>query len=125
MTPSKDNGAQRLFVMVVALAVVACAALPAQARNILFAALEKDGVKVWDGGGVIDLTGPVTLTVKNTLGADHGFSIDTMRVQDVLKPGDEKTITVSLEHIDRTVSEHRVYCQLHPKHVAATIRVAK
>lgn len=125
MTIHSFNGAQRFFVMMVALLVAACAALPAQAGDILFAAVEKDGAKVWEGGGAIDLTGPVTLRVKNTLGADHGFSIETMRVQEVLKPGEEKTITVLLEHIDRTVSEHRVYCQLHPKHIAATIRVAK
>ena len=33
-------------------------------------------------------------------------------------------ITVPLEKIDKTVSEHKVYCQLHPKHVPAIIKVA-
>lgn len=51
----------------------------------------------------------MTLKVKNTLAAEHGFSIDTMKVKDVIKPGEEKTITVPLENIDKAVSEHRVY----------------
>ena len=120
MKPSKSY-----LVIVLAFAVVAGAYLPAQAGDLSFTAVEKDGAKVWDGGGTIDLKGPVTLKVKNTLGTDHGFSIDTMKVQEVIKPGEEKTITVPLENIDKTVSEHRVYCQLHPKHVAATIKVTK
>jgi hypothetical protein len=48
-----------------------------------------------------------------------------MKVQTVLKPGEEKIISVPMENIDPTVSEHRVYCQLHPKHVAATVVVLK
>jgi len=81
---------------------------------------------VWEGGGTVDLKGrttPLTLTVKNTLAADHGFSIDSMKVIEVIKSGEEKTITVPLANIDKTVTDHRVYCQLHPKHVAATLKV--
>jgi hypothetical protein len=112
---------------VLVLVVVATAvALPAQGANDLtFTAVEKDGAKIWEGGGTVDLKGPVTLKVKNTLTAEHGFAIDTMKVKEVIKPGEEKTITVPLENIDQSASEHRVYCQLHPKHVPATINVAK
>jgi len=124
MKPSRSNRAKRYVVIMAALAVVACAYLPAQAGDFMFAAVEKDGAKVWEGGGTIDLKGPLTLQVKNTLTAEHGFAIDTMKVKEVIKPGEEKTITVPLENIDKMVSEHRVYCQLHPKHVAATIKVA-
>ena len=90
-----------------------------------FVAVEVEGSKVWQGGGTIDLKGrsSVTLKVVNTLGADHGFSIDTMKVKEVIKPGEERTITVPLGDIDMTVTEHRVYCQLHPKHVAASLKV--
>jgi hypothetical protein len=58
-----------------------------------------------------------------TLHEGPGFAIDTMKVKEVIRAGEEKTITVPLENIDRVVSEDRVYCQLHPKHVAATITV--
>lgn len=121
----KPSRSKQYFVIMAALAVVLYAYLPAQAEDLSFTAVEKDGAKVWDGGGTIDLKGPVTLKVKNTLGAEHGFAIDTMKVKEVIKPGEEKTITVPLEDIDKMASEHRVYCQLHPKHVAATIKVAK
>lgn len=116
---------RRALVIILALAAVVWASLPAQGQQELtFTAVEKDGSKMWEGGGTIDLKGPVTLKVKNTLAAEHGFAIDTMKVKEVIKPGEEKTITVPLESIDKMVSEHRVYCQLHPKHVAATIKVA-
>ena len=115
---------RRALVIILALATVVWASLPAQGQQeITFTAVEKEGSKVWEGGGTIDLKGPVTLKVKNTLTADHGFAIDTMKVKEVIKPGEEKTITVPLADIDKAVSEHRVYCQLHPKHVAATIKV--
>jgi len=116
---------RRALVIILTLAVVVWVSLPAQgADELTFTAIEKEGTKMWEGGGTIDLKGPVTLKVKNTLTAEHGFAIDTMKVKEVIKPGEEKTITVPLENIDKTVSEHRVYCQLHPKHVAATIKVA-
>ncbi len=119
----------RSLVIMTALAAMSCAYMPGTGGgDASFTAVEKDGSKVWEGGGTVDLKGrtsPLTLTVKNTLGADHGFSIDTMKVQEVIKPGEEKTITVPLENIDQSVSEHKVYCQLHPKHVAAAIKVTK
>jgi hypothetical protein len=128
MKPRMCNLAKRYFVIMVALAAVSCAYMPASmsGADASFTAVEKDGTKVWEGGGTVDLKGrtsPVTLTVKNTLNADHGFSIDSMKVQEVIKAGEERTITVQLENIDKTVSEHRVYCQLHPKHVTATLKV--
>lgn len=124
MQLSTSYWVRRFLVIVLVFVAVVWVSLPAQAEDLTFTAVEKDGAKVWEGGGTIDLKGPVTLKVKNTLTAEHGFSIDTMKVKEVIKPGEEKTITVPLENIDKMVSEHRVYCQLHPKHVAATIKVA-
>ena len=125
MQLSTSYWVRRSLVIVLALVAVVWASLPAQgAGELTFTAVEKEGSKMWEGGGTIDLMGPVTLKVKNTLAAEHGFAIDTMKVKEVIKPGEEKTITVPLENIDKMVSEHRVYCQLHPKHVAATIKVA-
>ena len=126
-TPSMSCWTRRSFVMFATLAVVV-AYLPVQAatEDATFTGVEKDGSKVWEGGGTVDLKGrsePLTLKVKNTLTAEHGFAIDSMKVKEVIKPGEEKTITVPLANIDKTVTEHRVYCQLHPKHVAATLKV--
>lgn len=124
--PGMSYWAKRTLVVMVTLAAVACASMSQGGGDASFTAVEKDGVKMWEGGGTVDLKGrttPLTLTVKNTLAADHGFAIDSMKVQDVIKPGEEKTITVPLANIDKTVSEHRVYCQLHPKHGPATLKV--
>jgi hypothetical protein len=104
----------------------------AQAReDARFVASEEEGNKVWKqapAAAVISLKNrgnkPVLFKAVNMLPAEHGFAIDTMKVKEVLKPGEERTIAVALNNIDPTVSEHRVYCQLHPKHVAATLILA-
>lgn len=127
--PSMSYWARHSLVVVLTLATVVCAYLPVQGaqEDAKFVAVEKDGSKVWEGGGAIDLKArdsrPLTLKVVNALTAEHGFAIDTMNVKDVIKPGEEKIITVPLANIDKTISEHRVYCHLHPKHVAATLKV--
>jgi hypothetical protein len=113
--------------VILTLALAGCAGYgtsPGQA-DAQFTAVEVEGQKIWQGGGTVDLKGRDSLTLKvtNTLAADHGFSIDTMKVQDVIKAGESKTITVPRGNIDTMVTEHRVYCQIHPKHVAATLRV--
>ena len=120
----------RAVIVVLALFVAGGAALAADMAkaDAAFTAVEKDGAKVWEGGGTVDLKGrttPLMLKVTNTLTADHGFSIDTMKVKDVIKPGETKTISVPVGDIDMSVSEHKVYCQLHPKHVAASLKVTK
>src|SRR5436309_2366569 len=95
---------RRALVIILTLAAVVWASLPAQGQQELtFTAVEKDGAKVWEGGGTIDLKGPVTLKVKNTLAAEHGFAIDTMKGKAVIKPGAQQTITVPLESIDTLV----------------------
>jgi hypothetical protein len=125
MKPSMSQWTRGTLAIFLTLAVVGCASLSAQAQeDASFTAIEKDGSKVWDGGGAVTLKNrPLTLKVKNTLPAEHGFAIDSMKVKEVIKPGEEKVITVPLENIDKSVSEHRVYCHLHPKHVAATLKV--
>jgi hypothetical protein len=125
MKRNMSSSFRRFLVLILAVVAVAGVSLSAHAAELTFTAVETDGAKVWEGSGTIDLKGPVTLKVKNTLTAEHGFAIDTMKVQEVIKPGEEKTITVPLANIDQSAAEHRVYCQLHPKHVPATIKVTK
>jgi hypothetical protein len=129
MKPRVSMWARPFVVLILALATVVGISLPVQAaEDATFTAVEKDGAKVWEGGGTVDLkahgSGPLMLKVTNTLTAEHGFAIDSMKVKEVIKPGEEKTISVPLENIDKTVTEHKVYCQLHPKHMtAATLKV--
>ena len=112
----------------------------AQTEDVRFVATEEQNTKMWKASGPTSTAGggntvslniknrgskPLTFKVVNMLGAEHGFAIDSMKVQTVLKPGEERTITVPLENIDPSVPEHRVYCQLHPKHMAAALVVLK
>jgi hypothetical protein len=111
-----------------------------QTEDVRFVATEEQNTKMWkasgpasaaSGGNTVSLnlknrgSKPLTFKVVNMLSAEHGFAIDSMKVQTVLKPGEERTITVPLENIDPTATEHRVYCQLHPKHMAAALIVMK
>ena len=105
-----------------------------------FTAVEEQGAKIWkpSGAGRVDSTSntltidaknrgtkPLRLKVSNSLSADHGFAIDSMNVKEVLKPGEEKIISVPLENIEPSTTRHRVYCQLHEKHVPATLILSK
>src|SRR5437660_12104233 len=108
MKPSLSNWSRPFLVIIMALATVVWASLPVQAaEDATFTAVEKDGARVWGGGGTVDLkahgSGPLMIKVKNTLTAEHGFAIDSMKVKQLIKPGEEKSISVPLEHIDRTV----------------------
>ena len=107
MKPSLSNWSRPFLVIIMALAMVVWAFLPVQAaEDATFTAVEKDGAKVWEGGGTVDLkahgSGPLMLKVKNTLTAEHGFAIDSMKVKEVIKPGEEKTISVPLEELMTT-----------------------
>ena len=117
------------LVIVLTLAAIVCAYLPVQGlqEDAKFVAIEENGAKMWRGGGTINLqahgTRPLTFKVINTLMAEHGFAIDSMKVKEVIKPGEEKNIDVPIANIDTTTSAHRAYCHLHPKHVAAAFLV--
>jgi nitrosocyanin len=124
--PSTAQWIARTLIVVLVLAVAGGVAWAAE--DATFTTVEKEGSKVWEGGGTVDLKGrttPLALKVTNTLTAEHGFSIDTMKVKEVIKAGETKTISVPLADIDMTAAEHRVYCQLHPKHGAASLKVTK
>jgi len=104
----------------------------AQAADGKFVAVEVGGAKFWLGGGDIDFRsssrtlGPFTITLINKMDADHGFAIDALGVKQVVKAGEEVTISVS--SVDVNLHDDRVlkfYCHLHPAHVGGTIVVLK
>jgi hypothetical protein len=132
MVSSKLNSSlwtRQALVVGLTLATMVCAYLPVAGlqEDAKFVAIEENGVKMWRGGGSINLTAhgtrPLTFKVINTLTIEHGFTIDSMKVKEVIKPGEERTIEVPLADIDKTISAHRVYCHLHPKHMAAAFIV--
>ena len=127
--PNRSLWTRHTLVTVLTVATVVCAYLPVQGlqEDAKFMTIEKDGRKMWQGGGTINLKAhgarPLTFKVINTLTSEHGFAIDSMKVKEVIKPGEEKMIDVPIENIDKATSEHRAYCHLHPKHVAAAFLV--
>jgi hypothetical protein len=117
------------MVILLAFAALVLASLPVEGlqEDAKFVAIEEKGAKMWRGGGTINLSvqgsRPLTFKVINTLGVAHGFTIDSMKVREVIQPGEEKNIDIPLSDIDRTVTPHRAYCHLHPKHMAAAFVV--
>ena len=127
--PNRSLWTRQSLVVVLTFATVVCIYLPVQGlqEDAKFIAIEQDGAKMWQGGGTINLkahgAGPLTFKVINTLTSEHGFAIDSMKVNEVIKPGEEKMIDVPLTNIDKATSKHRAYCHLHPKHVSAAFLV--
>jgi ketosteroid isomerase-like protein len=93
--------------------------------ELRFVAVEIEGVKLWLGGGDIDMrelraSKIITFRLLNRLDGDHGFAIDALKIKQIIKPGDEVTVSVSLEDFEQSVSVYRYYCQLHPGHWGGT-----
>lgn len=127
--PNRSFWIRPSLVIGLTLATLVCAYLPVQGlqEDAKFVAIEENGAKMWRGGGTINLKAhgirPIRFKVINTLTVEHGFTIDSMKVHEVIKPGEEKTIEVPIANIDTTISAHRAYCHLHPKHMAAAFLV--
>jgi len=102
----------------------------AQAQEGKFVAVEIQGVKLWLGGGDIDLKGnrgskQLVFKLINKLDAEHGFAIDAMKLKQVVKAGEEMTVTVPIADVDPSVSVVRYYCHLHPGHIGGTMVLVK
>jgi len=106
--------------------------MAAYAEDGRFVAVEIGGVKFWLGGGDIDMRAsartpsPVTIKLTNKLDAEHGFAIDALGIKQVVKPGEEVTVTVASADVNnRDERIYKFYCHLHPAHVGGTIVVLK
>ncbi len=93
--------------------------------ELRFVAVEIEGVKLWLGGGDIDVrefraSKIVTFRLLNKLDGDHGFAVDALKIKQIIKSGDEVTVSVSLEDFEQAISVYRYYCHLHPAHWGGT-----
>lgn len=61
----------------------------------------------------------VNLRVDNTTEKQHGFSIDAFNIHKVVDP--HQSVNVSFE--PNKTGQFKVYCQLHPTHVPASMIV--
>ena len=68
---------------------------------------------------------PLNLVVTNHTKKEHGFAIDKMKVREVLKPGETKTIKVPVADLVSLAGTqgkgYRSYDPLHPKEIGMLI----
>jgi ketosteroid isomerase-like protein len=93
--------------------------------DLRFVAVEIEGVKFWLGGGDIDVkefraSKVITFRLLNKLDGEHGFAIDALKIKQIVKPGEEVTLSVPWEDLEPSLSVYRYYCQLHPGHWGGT-----
>ena len=93
--------------------------------DLRFVAVEIDGVKFWLGGGDIDVkefraSKVITFRLLNKLDGEHGFAVDALKIKQIVKPGEEVTLSVPWEDLEQSLSVYRYYCQLHPGHWGGT-----
>src|SRR5438094_4512017 len=84
-----------------------------------------DEVKFWLGGGDIDVkefraSKVITFRLLNKLDGEHGFAVDALKIKQIVKPGEEVTLSVPWEDLEQSLSVYRYYCQLHPGHWGGT-----
>ena len=97
-----------------------------QGKNDLrFVAVEIEGVKFWLGGGDIDVrefraSKVITFRLLNKTDGEHGFAIDALKIKQIVRPGEEMTLTVFWEDLEPSLSVYRYYCHLHPGHWGGT-----
>jgi len=71
---------------------------------------------------------PLELMVTNHTKKEHGFAIDSLKVKEVLKPGESKTIKVSVTDLDAIGTDRsafRYYCQLHKGHIGGQLYIKR
>ena len=71
---------------------------------------------------------PLELIVSNHTKKEHGFAIDKLKVKEVLKPGQTKTIKIAVADLDAIGTDQsafKYYCQLHPGHVSGQLYIKR
>jgi len=102
---------------------------PNQGRDLRFVAVDIQGVEFWLGGGDMDIkefrgTKLITFKLLNKLDGEHGFAVDTLKIKQIVKPGEEITVTVPVEDLEPSLTVYRYYCHLHPGHLGGTAVLA-
>lgn len=80
---------------------------------------------------IVDERGKVsglTFTVTNYTKKEQGFAIDKVRVKEVVKPGETKTIKLSVTDLDAIGTDQSVfpyYSHLDPKHIGGLLYIKR
>ena len=70
----------------------------------------------------------VTFTVTNHTKKDQGFAIDKVRVKEIVKPGETKTIKLSVTDLDGLGTDQSVfpyYSHIDPKHIGGLLYIKR
>jgi hypothetical protein len=70
----------------------------------------------------------ITFTVTNYTKKDQGFAIDKVRVKEVVKPGETKTIKLSVTDLDAIGTDQSVfpyYSHIDPKHIGGLLYIKR
>ena len=70
----------------------------------------------------------VTFTVTNHTKKEQGFAIDQVRVKEVVKPGETKTIKFSVTQLDAIGTDQSVfpyYSHVDPKHIGGLLYIKR
>ena len=80
---------------------------------------------------IVDERGKVsglTLAVTNYTKKEQGFAIDKVRVKEVVKPGETKTIRLPVTDLDAIGTDQSVfpyYSQIDPKHIGGLLYIKR
>jgi hypothetical protein len=96
------------------------------------AILDEDNVSfVVPSAIIVDERGKVsgvTFTLTNHTKKDQGFAIDKVRVKEIVKPGETKTIKLSATDLDSIGTDQSVftyYSHLDPKHIGGLLYIKR
>jgi hypothetical protein len=96
------------------------------------AILDQDSVSfVVPSALIVDERGKVsgvTFTVTNHTKKEQGFAIDQVRVKEVVKPGETKTIKLSVTQLDAIGTDQSVfpyYSHVDPKHIGGLLYIKR
>ena len=96
------------------------------------AILDQDAVSfVVPSALIVDERGKVsgvTFTVTNHTKKEQGFAIDQVRVKEIVKPGEIKTIKLSVTQIDAIGTDQSVfpyYSHVDPKHIGGLLYIKR
>ena len=96
------------------------------------AILDQDSVSfVVPSALIVDERGKVsgiTFTVTNHTKKEQGFAIDLVRVKEIVKPGETKTIKLSVTQLDAIGTDQSVfpyYSHVDPKHIGGLLYIKR
>jgi nitrosocyanin len=89
-------------------------------KEFTLVAMVEGGAKIWSPATLVISKGEtVKLNLKNMTDAEHGFSIDELKIKEVIPAGGSKEITLQAD----SAGTLKYYCHLHKAHVGGQLLV--